>query len=66
MCKDKIYSNRNTYMLIGTQQIVHVYGEKKFLRNIDMNMKLESLTNMGFGHCVLVDIECIYIYKGYS
>ena len=32
-----------------------------FLRNIDMNMKLESLTNMGFGHCAL-DIECIYIY----
>ena len=32
-----------------------------FLRNIDMNVKLESLTNMGFGHCAL-DIECMYIY----
>ena len=34
-----------------------------FLRNIDMNMKMkqESLTNMGIGHCALVDIGCIYI-----
>ena len=39
-----------------------MFMRNSFLRNIDMNMKLESLTNMGFGHCVLVDIECIYIY----
>ena len=46
-------------MLIGTQHIWFMFMGNSFLRNIDMNMKLESLTNMGFGHCALVDIESI-------